>query len=106
MGGNVPCNQFNAVGCAVDSALLGKLSFQVRALGVAQVGRYFFKPAINCFLIDVQLWHSFLIQQWSNSFIFHRTLHGVGMNDRTKLVGGLLVFKQGCTSEGDVGRVG
>ena len=106
MGGHVPRNQFNAVGCAVDSAFLGKLLFQVGALRITQVGRDLVKPAVHSLFVDVQFWHTLFVKQGGHGFVFYRPLHGVSVHDGAKLVGRLFILQQGRSGEGNVGGIG
>ena len=90
--GNIQCNQPDPILGTVDLPLLGKLALEVGFLLLVQPFGDPIKPAVDGPLVHIQIRNALFIQQRGNSSVFYRTLHGIGMHDRTEFVGGLVVF--------------
>ena len=92
MNRDVECNQPNAIFGFIYLTLAGKLFLQVCALVIGQILGNPLKPFVDGTLVDIQIRYAFFIKQWRDGFIFYGTLHGVGVQDWTKLVCRLVVF--------------
>ena len=106
MRGNVPCDQFDAIERTINSFLFGVLALQVGALSITKIHGDLLEPAADRILIDIQCRLAFLVQQRCHGFVLHRALHGIGMHDRAKLVGGFFIFQQGRARESDIRSLG
>ena len=105
MRGDVPGDQLDAAGRAVDGALLGVLLLQVSLLRIRQAGGDLVEPTAHCVVVDGKLGHALFVEQRRYRLIVDSTLHRVGMHDGAELAGGLFVFQQWRASKGDVARV-
>lgn len=106
MRGNVPGDEFDAVGRPINGALAGELLFQIRALRVRKPGGDLVEPARDRRLVDLQFRHAFFVQQRGHGLVFDCALHGVGMQDRAELVGGFFVLEQRGACKCQIGCIG
>src|SRR5690554_1717232 len=105
MVGDIHRNQANAVIYPVGLSLHGELTLEVSFLLTCQPFGNTLNPAVGSAFIHLQIRNALFIEQGRYRTVFNGTLHGVGVDDGAKLVGGLVILEKRRTSERDKGRV-